>query len=128
MSYHYRDPLGDYLRSHHHIADDMPDDWTPELAEAVKHFLVHEISDAHYRLLPQLLSIPSLESREAQADAIIAAHEPAEVSWALHAAEVRELPTLEAVIGNPEAADEVDLIDDVSQWLAAHATSARLDD
>lgn len=97
--------------------------WTPELAEAVNQYVLHEVGDDDYaRFLDELaftVSIPD-DSRETQASVIIDKAQPWEIAHAFHIAAVKAVPTLDQLIGHLDAWPSENDRYDVALWLEAH--------
>lgn len=122
------DPLVTYL-----MADRLGNpydyqDWTPKLREAVRRYLVNEISDEFYaKLLDELACDAPSGHREVEADLVLAANGPWDVSIAAHRAVVSSVSSLDELIYALQcgqvgyAFDGVDF-EDIAIWLRTHLT------
>jgi hypothetical protein len=100
-------------------------DWTPDLREAVREYLLRELSDEQYQVLLDVLPCEvSSAPRAKQADFILDNHTPLEVGSAAHYMAVKTAPSLELVVDTITAAREAVKPDytDIGEWLDANAT------
>ncbi|MBP2322670.1 transposase [Kibdelosporangium banguiense] len=131
------EPLADYLepRLGNIYADNLIADdgfveyrpWDPELEQAVKQYLVHEVTDEEYdRFIDMLYCAVPDGSREEQAAAILKQQLPWEVADAFHWAAVKAVPTLSQLIGDRDAWEDGGQQDDAQVWMEVHASEDQL--
>ena len=125
--------LANYLKPRFGNIYDDPDagegqPWSPELKDAVRHFLLHVLDD---RVFAELRGhpgdqLPDESARQREVDKFIAGGQPWEVALAVHYAAVVVVPTLDELIGQwdtwPSGEEEFD----VETWLEAHASGDQI--
>lgn len=130
------DPLADYLKPRFGniygynlivLHGNELQEWTDELRQAIKHYLVHEVSDTDYAaFVGELEYEPPPGTRESQADAIIDLHDAWEIAHAFHQAAVKAIPALDGLIGQRASWQHAGQQEDAAEWLDAHATKEQL--
>jgi hypothetical protein len=120
------DPLASHLESGFGDPYELTQ-WIPELGEAVRHYLVHEIEDEVYAAMLGYLSLlpdeVSIASREAQADFIVAHNTPLDVIAAVHWAVVRTCgKDFEMFVRSLSAQRGPFDYEDIALWLEHQAT------
>jgi transposase len=102
-------------------------EWTDELREAVKHYLLTEVDDD---LFASLLDWLALEvpagDRGRQIDVIIERSEAWEIAHAFHLIAVVAVPTLDELIGQAPSWSDGSMQVDAAEWLDAHASPEQL--
>lgn len=115
-------------------------EWTDELKEAVRDYLLHEIPDDVYHQLvvsdpglPQLHLLdpgwpPKDMDKQTQVAELIAVYEPWALALEIHGAAVKIVPTLDQLIGDLKEWPSMDEREDASLWLRAHTSDEALTD
>ncbi|MFD3431238.1 transposase [Nocardia fluminea] len=98
-------------------------EWTPELRQAVKQYLLHDLPEDTWESLIQ--SDEQSEStgstvRETQVDRLIERLQPAEIAVIIRSAAVATVPTLRQLIGHLTDWPSEDERNDAETWLEAH--------
>lgn len=132
------EPLADYLKpqfgdiySCNLHGPDGPgievQEWTDELRDAVKHYLLTEVND---EILAALLDWLWLDmgqgDRGQQIDVLIEQVEAHQIAHTLHLIAVVAVPTLDELIGSRSSWSGDGLQDDVVEWLDANASSEQV--
>jgi transposase len=131
------EPLADYLqpRFGNIYTDNLSADdgfvgyrpWTPELEQAVGHYLIHEATDQDYaRFLDEVDADVSSGSREEQAASVMEQQLPWEIACAFHWAAVNAVSTLDQLLGDAKVWEDIGQRDDATVWLDIHATEDQL--
>lgn len=102
--------------------------WNDELQQAVKRYLVEELSDDLFeKTINYLGHLPPEASRAEQAKYVTKKNFAFDIAMAVHNAIVESLPSLDALIGGLDSWDgHMELVYDAGTWLTANISEKQL--
>jgi hypothetical protein len=101
-------------------------EWTNELREAVRHYVIHVADDQLYRQAAGRLEHVADESRPDMVDVIMSRYEPWRIAFAFHEAAVMTLPSLKMLVKHLNSWANEEEREDAACWLRAHATDGQI--
>lgn len=100
-----------------------PQEWTVELKEAVRDYLLHELPEevAPYLFELDAETLKNAATKRDAVDALITGFEPWEVALAVQRAAIKAVPTLDDLIGHLNKWPSEEEHWEVEEWLLEHA-------